>query len=73
MIEKYTCIADLTFTTLWANSADDKLLIFFLFFPENKIWHFMHIASSETCLLEKHKKNISICLQLKNFTQSIKH
>ena len=26
----------LTITTLWANSADDKL-IFFLFFPENKI------------------------------------
>ena len=26
----------LTFTTLWAFSADDKL-IFFLFFPENRI------------------------------------
>ena len=30
----------LTFTTLWANS-DDKLMIFFLFFPENRIRHFM--------------------------------
>ena len=29
-----------TFTTLWANSADDKLLIIFLFFQEN-IRHFM--------------------------------
>ena len=26
----------LTFTTLWANSADDKLVIFFLFFTENR-------------------------------------
>ena len=23
----------------WANSADDKLMIFFLFFLENRIWH----------------------------------
>ena len=34
----------LTFTTLWAFSADDRL-IFFLFFPENRIWHFMQIVS----------------------------
>ena len=27
----------LTFTTLWVNSADDKLLILFLFFPENRL------------------------------------
>ena len=27
----------LTFTTLLANSGDDKLMIFFLFFPENRI------------------------------------
>ena len=33
------------YTTLWANSADDKLLIFFLFSPENRIWHFMQIVS----------------------------
>ena len=33
----------LVFTTLWANSADNKL-IFFLFFPENRIWHFMQIV-----------------------------
>ena len=37
--------AFLTFTTLWANSADYKFIIFFLFFPENGIWHFMQIVS----------------------------
>ena len=36
----------LTFTTLWANSADDKLMIFFLFFPGNRIWHFVQIVSA---------------------------
>ena len=34
----------LTFTTLWANSADHNLVRFFLYFQENKIWHFMQIA-----------------------------
>ena len=34
----------LTFSTLWAFSADDKL-IFFLFIPGNRIWHFMQIIS----------------------------
>ena len=33
-----------TFTTVWANSADDKLVIFCLFFPESRIWHFMQIV-----------------------------
>ena len=28
-----------------ANSADDKLTIFFFIFPENRIWHFMHIVA----------------------------
>ena len=36
----------LTFTTLFDNSADDKLVIFFLFSPKNKIWHFRQIVSS---------------------------
>ena len=31
-----------TITTLWANSADDILMIFS---PENRIWHFMQIIS----------------------------
>ena len=30
---------------LWANSADDKLMKFFLFFLENRIWHFVQIVS----------------------------
>ena len=30
----------LTLTTLWADSADDKLVIFFLFFLQNRIRHF---------------------------------
>ena len=34
----------LTITTLWAYSADDKLIIFFLFFPENMLWHFIQIV-----------------------------
>ena len=29
---------------LWANLADDKLMLFFLFFPENKSWHLMQIV-----------------------------
>ena len=35
MINSNVC--SLTFTTLWAYSADKKLVIFFLFFPENRI------------------------------------
>ena len=42
----------LTFTTLWAFLADGKLMIFFLFFLENRIWHFMQIVSSEDNLHE---------------------
>ena len=42
----------LTFTTLWANSAHDKLMLPFLLFQENRIWHFKQIASSEEHLLE---------------------
>ena len=36
----------LNLTTLWANSVDDKLVIVFLFFPENRIWHLMQIVSN---------------------------
>ena len=35
----------LTLTVLWAYSADDKL-IFFLFFPENRICYFIQIVST---------------------------
>ena len=30
---------------LWANSVDDKLIIFFWLFPGNRLWHFMQIVS----------------------------
>ena len=35
----------LTLSMLWSDSADDKLMIFFLFFLGNRIWHFMQIVS----------------------------
>ena len=35
----------INFITLYANSADNKLVIFFLCFPENSIWHFLLPAS----------------------------
>ena len=37
----------LTFTILWANSADDKLTIVFLFFPESRFRNFMQIVDSQ--------------------------
>ena len=36
----------ITFISLWANSADDNLVIVFLFCPEKMIWHFMQIVSN---------------------------
>ena len=45
----------LTFTTFLANSADDKLIFFFLFFPENRIWHFVQIVSTGNNLHEMSK------------------
>ena len=41
-----------TFSTLWANSADDKLIIFFSFFLENRFRHLMQIVSIEDNLHE---------------------
>ena len=35
----------LTLTCLWANSADDKLVIFFFLFLENSFWNVMQIVS----------------------------
>ena len=69
----------LTFTTLWALSADDKLMIFFLFFPVNRIWHFMQIVSwgdnlhemSNPVFWEKQEKYFKM-LSAENFTQSAK-
>ena len=57
----------LTFIILWANSADDKLMMFFfLFFPDKRILHFMQIVSNGDNLHEmsnpvfwENKKNSS--------------
>ena len=50
----------ITCITLRANSADEKLIIYF--FPENKTWHFM---KCQILFSEKNKKNISVCHLLK--------
>ena len=68
----------LTFTTLWANLADDKLMIFSLL-PEYKIWHFMQIVSigdnlhemSNPVSWEKYEKYFRLS-PAENFTQSAK-
>ena len=78
----------LTFRTLLANSAGDKLIIFFLFFPENRTWHFMQIVSiGDKCKLSpleticmkcqilfpmKNKKKYFKMLSAEKFTQSAK-
>ena len=62
-----------------ANSADDKYMVFFLFFPENRSWYFMQIVSIGDNLhemsnhvfwekLEKYYKMLSV----ENFTRSAK-
>ena len=58
----------LIFIILWAYSTDDKLVIFFLFFPENRIKHFKQIISIGGILHEilnlsfgKTKRNIPKC------------
>ena len=53
----------LTITTLWANLADDKLMIFFLFFfflkkkkkNNNRVWHFIKNVSIGDNLYEMSK------------------
>ena len=62
----FTKLQDLTFTPPWAYSADDKLKIFFSFFPENRIWHFMQFVwNVKSCFLGKNNKNNSTCRLLK--------
>ena len=74
------CNVLLTFTTLWANSADDKLIIS-LFRQENRIWHSMQIVSNgmETICMKcqnlfsgKNKKTYFNMSSAENFTQSAK-
>ena len=55
----------LTFTTLYANSADDKL-IFFLFSLENRIWHLMQIVSTGDNLHET-SKSVSWKLKIRKY------
>ena len=49
-----SCIS-LTFTALWVKSADNNLTIFFLFFPENRLWPFLQIISAGDSLREMSK------------------
>ena len=53
VLEHFNCYCN--FTPLWANAADNKMLIFFFFFPENRFGHFMQIVSTP---LEMIKANI---------------
>ena len=72
-------VTALAFTTLLANSADDKLTVFFLFLPENRIWHFVQIVSirdnlhvmSKPGFLEKEEKYFNM-LSAEIFTQNAK-
>ena len=71
--ETFVLWALLTSTTLWADSADNKLMIFFLIFPGNRIWqyntnclHWRQFAwNVKPCFLGKMEKSISICHLLK--------
>ena len=68
----------LSFTTLWSNSADNKLMIRLLFFPENRLWYFMQIVSlgdnlheiSKPILWEKKAKYFKMSAEM--FTQNAK-
>ena len=68
------CADCLNFTILWTNSADDKLMIFFLFLFLRKYdltchancLHWRQFAwNIKTCFLGNIRTNISICHQLK--------
>ena len=48
LITKHSSTKCLTFTPLWANSADDKLMIFFLIFPETGFDISCKLSSMET-------------------------
>ena len=62
-------VSILTFTTLLANSADDKLVIFFLYLPyiKNRLWYFMQIVfifawNVKACFLWKIRKIFQIVI-----------
>ena len=54
----------LTLSMLWANSADDKLMICFLFFPDNMICHFMQIIFTGDSLFEMSVETICMKCQI---------
>ena len=68
-------VVSLFLTTLLANSAEDKLMIFLLFFVENRLWHFMQIDSLHEILSpvywEKWEEYFNM-FSAENFTQSAK-
>ena len=41
----FACRVHFLITTLWANLADDKSMMFFLIFPERRLSHFRQIVS----------------------------
>ena len=61
----YNLLSALTFTTLLAYSADDKLVIFFLFFPEKLELIFLDPFSG------KNKKKYFNMLSAENFTHRV--
>ena len=62
-LKRYTVFCmdgKLTFTTIWANSAVDKLvivffIIFLLFYLEKRLWQFMQVFSKGDNLHEMSK------------------
>ena len=70
-MKKVELCSHLTFTTLWANSADDKLILF-LIFSGNRFDISCKLSAMETICMKgqslfsgKNKKNISACRLLK--------
>ena len=57
-----------TFTTLWANSADNKLVIFFLFYQKMGV----DIGKPKRSFFESKKKNYFKMSSDKIFTESAK-
>ena len=70
----------ITVTMLWTESADNKLMRVFRFFPENRISHIKQIVStgenyhdmSNPISRKKLEKTFKM-LSAENFTQSAKH
>ena len=56
-----------TFTTLWADSIDDKLMMYYLFFPENRLWSVskIHFKMSSAELL--FRMQFTTCMHEKGF------